>query len=196
MKLNELKPSHVKGLNKLESYDDFNIWLKENNFRSIGSGLYATVYGSDDSKLVLKTTHEDFCYDHFADFAAKNRHITYIPRVVKKVTDKGFTVYIIEKLDELIGIEKDYLEALLNYLHYFFAKSSKEERRNQFYRFLGHIEDSERFYNDMQFLLKIARMVRVIKKDMPANCGLDLHSGNIMKRGNQYVFTDPFLIKI
>ena len=178
-------PASLKPSGTLE---EFNERLEKEGYRRIGSGLFATAWAKDDTH-VIKVASNDSAYEDYLSVVMAHQENPYFPRVfdVKRFKGVGFyrkdggdmnvTVVSMERLQPGEMEPKMALE--------------------------GHIKLSAKhvIWDDKALELtkkypmpnsKHSKQLFRVMKEMNREHGwLDLHSGNIMFRGEQPVIIDP-----
>lgn len=165
--------------------------LKNAGFCHIGGGLYAEVYGLPGADWVVKATRGDIAYTKFLHFV-RQLPCELFPHIYDHFeigTENGYfwTVTVLEKLENL-RTRQD-ANTLANVAHYTASMSmSKGE-----YFWWGDKPDTSVLSGDFQAACELlGEYAAEVNQTAKRGINLDLHSGNIMLRGEQMVITDPF----
>jgi hypothetical protein len=179
-----------------------------NNMEELGSGLYSTVYGGNDTPYVVKIMRgADGGYITYINVAAEiAQDCAYVPKVIRKV--------LYRLADEEYGPDERpghsnrdyyaiYLERLQQPCRYNYCNKIPKQTLDRFASRLNSIvydaynepdsfnwDNHKPKHRDLIALLVLVR-IEAQKVGGVDSVGLDLHAGNIMKRGRQYVVTDP-----
>ena len=132
-------------------------------FDKLGAGKYASVFGNKSYPYVIKVFMKDSAYIRWVSLCLKNRRNKYCPKIKGKVVKLTPLVYAI-RLEKLKP----------TYFGGEFADAFSKWQSNQSYR-----TDDQDINDILDFF--------VDNKNL-----LDLHSDNVMARGNQMVIIDPF----
>lgn len=180
-------------------------------FDELGGGLYSTVYGSKDSPFAVKLMRgSDNGYISYLETIAELGHDSpYIPKIHRIInyrmvdheyarengvqpgrTNRDYFVFYIERLqatrregrgDCNVKRPIDYFARRLDRLADIAWKDQQFGTKE-----LDWSKYSKK-HQDLLALLVLAREVA----DKYECVGFDLHAGNVMKRGSQFVVTDP-----
>lgn len=136
-------------------------------FKQVGSGLFAMVMKNDKYPYVLKIyDRNDTGYKHYLDFCLKNQDNPYVPKIKGRPTPINKTKYMFIRLEALQPVTSGEARAMFN--AYESVKMGTSTNKN---------------------LKKVVDFVEMMRSEPDIH--FDLHQGNIMKRGNQLVITDP-----
>lgn len=173
-------PVGKKGLKKQDdkgmALDAFNKFLTDNGFKKLGTGSFGTVFESPNYPWVFKLFYNDPAYFKFFEFARANQSNPYLPTIKGKYIrlNKGVYVIRLEKLEKLGYNSPREFPALDHLLNIITAADFKRE--------MAQVKKIDP---------KLADTIGQISKLLGNDFEFDLHSGNLMKRGNQLVITDP-----
>lgn len=204
-RLDELKPSHAKGLRDMgeKDADALHGFLQQHGFKELGNGLYSSVWGSQNSNAVVKVTHGvgDKCWLSFAETIGKhpNKHFPKISKVqvyTDQSTQKPNFYCFMERLTDIFDmpITDDDVELAAFLLGHFGIQVMPPPKIAEL---LGSnitpsvLKDVGQSYRDANSLLET---IEFLQSNIPHACRWDLHDGNIMWRPstNTLVITDPF----
>lgn len=213
-RLDELKPSHAKGLRDMQKKTSSKLqtFLRKHGFRNLGTGVYSTVWGAQNSNFVVKVTKGfgDRCWLTFAEYVGKNKNKHY-PRLssVKLYTDsqsgkKNFYCFM-ERLSDIkqIPMTPDN-KPLIAFLITVFGESYVFGKEKEYAEFLGfgirlyelttseHVKEIASQYTDSESFNKAVEQLKTAK---PVSCDWDLHLGNVMFRESTktLVIIDPYI---
>ena len=164
--------------------------LKKAGYEKLGEGYYAAVYAKGDADHVLKLfSVRDTSYPNFVNMTIQNPNI-HFPKFkgkMMKVTNEYYAIRMemLTRFGEATG-DGPILEKIKNYIYGYatYGRSYSDNIRGQ-----QVIKEIDQFEEMQPGIKKACELIA----DMIANgyVGLDLHAGNIMRRGNTIVFTDP-----
>ena len=164
-------PAHIDTCVGPSKYAD---QLRDKGWEPAGTGSYAKVYAKGNR--VIKIAIGDDAYDCFLSYVLANQNNPYLPKIYKVerfIANHGstYTVVEMEKLSPIYQSrnrnqirEVTQMEEDFFYTHKYVWKKSKA------YAFVAALMDYLREYVGHR---------------------PDLHTGNVMMRGNQLVITDP-----
>lgn len=158
--------------------EDLISYLEQNNFTKEGEGVYGAVYSSDKIVIKIDKGQKDPAYMNFYNFC-KTHNNDHLPSFGKIIEIDGFYVLPMEKLQH--GSSRNF-----RYLCDWMQDMSTADKVTQ-----------EKIYDDIprDYLSQRDSLIDVIN-DLKSykNNGhhFDLHSNNIMLRGNTVVITDPY----
>lgn len=136
-------------------------------FKQIGSGLFAVVLKNKTYPYVLKIYDKnDTGYKHYLDFCIKNQDNPYVPKIKGRPVSIRDTRYMVIRIETLEPINKGDMRTF--YILWEGVRNGTTTDRN---------------------LKKVIDFIEMMKTDPGIH--FDLHQGNVMKRGNQLVVTDP-----
>lgn len=175
--------------------------LNAKGFIPLGSGQSAIVFKGKSTNTVLKIFVPDRCYVDFLKFIAKhpNKHFPKVKKLVKFKAPalKGLYGIKLEPLKPLslleynkdIGFHCFCLTVGMAYSSIFDLNASfniamKYYKNNEYITRAGEWEKEN---------VELAKAIRLLSTRMNKNkCRNDLKASNIMKRGNDWVITDPY----
>lgn len=158
----------ASGLSSVDTRDNswrnnLNRYMSNYDFRPLGSGKYASVYGNEKYPYVLKVFQKDSAYLRWIKFSLTHKHNPYVPKIKGKVVKITPMIYAI-RLEKLSP----------TYMSGEFADEYQQWMNDKTHQASDpDIQEILDFFADNKNLL-------------------DLHSENVMKRGNQLVIIDPF----
>lgn len=138
-------------------------YMSKYGFRTLGSGKYASVYGNESYPYVLKVFQKDSAYLRWIKFSLANKNNPYVPKIKGKVVKITPLVYAI-RLEKLSPT---------------FMSGEFADEYQQWMRDNSHRAQDPNIQEILDFFANNKNL-------------LDLHSENVMKRGNQLVIIDPF----
>lgn len=174
-------------------------------FKPAGSGIAARVFVHNDG-IVYKFWAKDSEYEKFIDFVASNQDDKHLPKLKSKVKElttffkhpekfpKKIKYVKLEQLtptryeDQFPGA-KIYTLDVLNAIEAE-LKSGKKDVKNVIEE-LSEDEGSWLKPQSVALVKSLFLTVEKILKAFPEKKALDLHSGNVMKRGDEIVLIDP-----
>ena len=162
--------------------------LRKAGYERIDSGFFANVYAKPGADHVLKLfKSRDKAYPAFVNMTIQNPNI-HFPKFkgkMMKITDEYYAIRM-EKLQRYDATNKILLDMIKNYIYGYatYGRSYSDNIRGQ-----EVIKDIDQVEIRQPGIKKACELIA----DMIANgnVGLDLHSKNLMMRGNIIVFTDP-----
>lgn len=131
-------------------------------FKKLGSGCYSDVYALDDTRVLKIVKKKDSGYARFVEICKKNRNNPHLPRILYSGMWAGKQIYVLERLRN-----DQYSKANDNF------RSALSLGNNPYITY-GNKD--------------IAELARLLKDNNLTN---DLHSGNVMFRGDVPIVTDP-----
>ena len=141
-------------------------YMGAHGFSFLGSGKYASVYGNPKYSYVIKVFMRDSAYQRWLDFCLKNKDNKHVPKIKGKVIKISNDVFAI-RLEKLTPLKQDLRRGD-------FGNAYHEWENDNSYK----SEDKD--INDiLEFFSKNKNLI-------------DIHSENIMMRGNVDVVVDPF----
>jgi hypothetical protein len=155
--------------------------LRSKGYEELGSGTFANVFQrkSRPNEVIKLFGTNDDAYESYINFIMKHQDNPHFPKVIGKpilITHDYYAVKL-EKLEpyEIKRDSVEFINNIDNYLHNFSSKSRNES-----------------FENYLDAFPKFKEALDLLKthKD-EVLFGWDIHSGNIMWRGNTIVLTDP-----
>lgn len=159
----------LKILKECPKNKNLNDFLEEHTkMKELGSGYFSSVYKvKGHPKLVLKVARDSNTYYRYVTWATRTKS-KHAPKVYwkKKISEKT-SVYIMEKLKESKGKERNIVRRTGEY--FWDMDFPKKDKKN------------ESLYN---FLKKL-------RKEFGDEGAWDLHQNNMMLRGETIVVTDP-----
>lgn len=204
MKLKELNLNNYKHIskNKWNMPDNLFKWLKENNFKLIGEGVFSDAYESDEimkDKFIVKVNRGelDKRYLEFVDFCQENKQNTHLPKMGNIRMFEGWYIIFIEKLKpiktDFLGFNFEKFYTFFNKLVDFgmqqnLQKISLEKEIKDFFILNSKKPDLIELY--LEQFCEMSIILGKLKEKLNCNT-LDLHDGNIMLRGNTLVIIDP-----
>lgn len=192
---------------KIEDFDnmfgqDFKLpqdvinYLKEKNFKKIGSGFYSEVYSSPDENFVIKINkgNIDNNYLYFVDFCNEYKS-PHLPKLGKiKKYDNYYFLFIekLQKINSNIGIILDVLSMITRTTNL----TNKEKFTEIVNDYLGtEYEDYDDMINNIVFgdqLLDLCKTLQQLLINVGFNSTDEVHEDNIMMRKDgTLVLTDP-----
>lgn len=190
--LNFINFMNTKATRTSQSLDDYQEKLNKLKIKSVGSGAYATVYQHPTEKrLVVKVfdPSEDLAYTTYAKWCLKNQENKYVPKILHyeefshKNKKPHIGVVILEKLT-VADCDDDFSEKINSFLR------AKKIQNVNLYSLDYHSTWLKLARNPCNELKAFAKFMHKISR---SNKGfsIDIHSGNILFRKKQIVFTDP-----
>lgn len=135
------------------------------DFKKLGAGKYASVFGNKKYPYVIKVFMKDSAYIRWISFCLKNKTNPYVPKIkgkVVKVTDLVYAIRL-EKLEP-------------------FSRVQGSEFMSHYYK----------WQNDPKYKSGDKDLDSVFEHFSKNKKLLDLHGENLMMRGKQVVVIDPY----
>lgn len=200
MKLNELNLDgykHIKN-NDWDNKYTLDDWLYDHGLKKIGQGTRSDIYASQNENFVVKVNFDnlDEIYLKFVDFCHKNKNI-HLPKIGNVKEFENSYIVFVEKLEkinlEYLGFSAemnlyDFFNTCIN--HLFFQKINDDDLINLIKKQYIIGTKQEISNNLLKQFFSIIKIMTKFKEDMKVKNNLDLHSGNIMLRGNTLVVID------
>ena len=166
-------------------------WLKERDFKKLGEGLYSSVFQSQTENFVVKINNGDIDegYLEFLDFCRKTKS-PHLPKIGTVKKYENWYIIFIEKL-EPSNLSRWINTDLLN-----FFSSYRGDDWDSFEKVYNALllPNGSPFNDDSvkkQFF-ELSNLVTLFEGYSDNGTIInDLHSNNIMMRGDTYVITDP-----
>ena len=164
-------PDYIERRNQMSN---FTIELTKHGFNKVGSGSFGIVYEKPGYPWLFKIFHIDPAYLEFLKWAIKNQSNPYIPKIkgkILKINNDTFAVRM-EKLQRFNDTGNEKLELFYNKLLDLGYFGFTDEVRDWFDRNFPGFSD----------------IIDALKK---SKFKIDIHTGNIMMRGEVPVIIDP-----
>lgn len=184
----------VKSLKKITA-DEILLRMKKEGV-SIKNGSFGAVLINPKWDYVIKVFPKDDCYLSFVEYAMEHPNPSFPKFKKKPSTIKAFfdQSHMYNKLDKFYAVKMEKLTPL----------STSEERAIFGIRWV--VEDAREAKNEQELtdivkkagytkykdLVKTFLALEEVTSVKDKKCALDIHHGNIMKRGSTYVVVDPF----
>lgn len=159
-------------------YELFTNFLEKYGFEEVGSGVFGIVYEKQNYPWIFKIFQDDPAYKRFIEYAMKNQHIPYLPKVkgkLIKINDNTYAIRL-EKLSAFNLVLHPELEKLFDILR----KSDKSSDIPK--------KDVEWLESNYPGIVNVLNYLSKDKTDV-----FDIHAGNIMLRGKTPVLVDPII---
>lgn len=198
MKLNELNLDgykHIKN-NDWKLPKNLADWLYENNFEKIGRGLFSSVFASQTENFVVKVNRGniDESYIKFVEFCQKNNS-PHLPKMGKIKKYDNFYIIFVEKLkpmEDFFGMGEMSTWKFFNYCIDIINSTNDDEfKKEKIKEAFNKRTNYSLNENILEQIFEISFLMSKFLKELPDRNMLDLHSGNIMLRGNNLVVIDP-----
>lgn len=176
--------SYKKALGgKFDYPQDLINFLEDNNFKKKGEGVFSSVYADDSHKVVIKINKGkiDDSYIKFANFCRKENS-PHLPKLGKIRKFGDYYVLAMEKLET--SNSSDFNE-MCDWIDEAARAVSTNLRGKQS---VLDAEVPEVYKSQKEDIIKV---IRDMKSLLDSDIDFDLHSGNIMLRGNTIVLIDP-----
>lgn len=174
-----------------ETVDQYKSRLRRLHVKKLGSGLFSTVYAhpQHESVAVKAVFEDDPMYMRFARAAKKHQSNPWFPKIFDITRCK---------------MEDSYYGGPIN-VNFVFLERLQRAKRNDIKRAVRHIIDTSdvddyriRTFTDFSTdtwedisRSSVDEHVRALAKVLASAEAEDIHSANVMMRGDQLVFTDP-----
>ena len=146
--------------------DNLTEYMNAHGFKFLGKGKYASVYGNPKYPFVIKVFMRDSAYQRWLDFCLKNKNNKHVPQIKGKVVKITNNVMAL-RIERLTPLKGSYSSEK------FGSEFAKWERDN------SYVSDD----SDINDILKHFSMNKKL---------IDIHSENIMMRGDVDVVVDPY----
>jgi hypothetical protein len=170
----ELAGAKVHTSRPIETVEQLEDYMETLGFSMLSGGEFSLVFENPRVNEVVKV-YNDECYDRFISFCKAHRNNPCLPRF------RGNGVRLNEKA-RMIRIER-------------LSETTSEEQRAAGLHTLVSIASKPQadfeqwdFSPEQQLFLDTLQELHSQK----GGCWVDLNSGNIMKRGDQFVIVDPY----
>ena len=174
-------------------YATLNEWqaiMDEYGFKHLGTGSYGSAYEHPSYPWVFKIFKNDKSYFAFLQYARKNQNNPNLPKISgsyirirkdpKHISSNDAYVVRLEKLREMTADEWNKIEKIIEIFQDMVADAS----------YGGDATDEEiKLRNQYQGIYDI--ISAMWNADIFKNSHFDIHSGNVMMRGNVPVIIDP-----
>lgn len=178
----------IKAQQTTETADEFAKRLRKMGYRCIGTGAFAAVYSRPGDDVVIKigSDGEDDPWLHYAHACKSSKPNPWLPKINKvalfNVTtsngwDEQYYVAEIERLKPITTSRKRIHREVLEGLDSVWDIAERSSLKAM--RLLG-MDDN---------LVEAFRVITMVQDR--TNGSRDIHSGNVMLRGDQFVITDP-----
>ncbi len=165
--------SDIKTVDTRASWNnDLHKLMEKHGFKLLGSGKYASVFGNPKYQYVLKVFMKDSAYLKWVSFVQANKENPYVPKIRGKVLKITPIIYAIR------------LEKLSPYSE--MPSLSPKTTGPQFMR------DYRKWQDDKNFKSSDKNIQDILDHFTINKALLDLHSENMMMRGDQLVIVDPY----
>jgi len=174
--LNELSGASVYRRKNVKSIDDLSTLMTTLGFHYLDGGEYSAVFEKNDIDMVVKVFN-DSCYENFINFCRQHSGNPHLPKFrgsSVKINNKARMIRI-ERLESVA--QDDPLAAQIVSLDKIANLTKPEEL------IMWELSDEQKA------IIEILKKLEAVR---PNKCRMDLHFGNIMKRGDTMVIIDPF----
>ncbi len=166
------------------SIEDYASFLKKQKVKLLGFGMFASVYQHPTiPDMVAKLYDDDEAYDRYVEWCLSNQQNPFVPKIYSVHDYPEFKIVFMEKLKECDQSKFELWmksEFVLDDLTPGFISAKVLARTLQNRTFTD--EKDARFLAVLDFVQQ-----QILINDYE----LDLHSGNVMMRGKEFVITDP-----
>ena len=173
------------GVGRSGHYDamkKFNEFMSEHGFKKMGEGAFGAVYEKDGYPWVFKLFHGDPAYLDFLRYAIAHQHNPHVPKFKGKpfkIDDKTYAIR---------------MEKLYEWTSYFDLMGHTKSLMHAVYSWRPPVSPEQ----EEVFKSRGAAGLIPVLNDLAQMCSgknyrLDLHHGNIMRRGNTMVIVDPLV---
>lgn len=166
-------PGAFIDMSTLEERGDGTFIVKSSAFKQLGSGMYSDVYEIDDKHVLKVVKRYDSGYANFVSIVAAHPNNPHFPKILFDGEWEGKQVYILERLSD---------QASGSWAHRELARIVQKLARGNADEYLS----GDNPYIRVSLPQSLKDAAKAIE-----NCCSDLHSGNIMWRGDVLVITDP-----
>lgn len=158
-----------------EKLKQFSNYMQSNGFEMLGTGISGMAFEKPNYPWIFKIFTDDNGYLFYFNYSRTNQNNPHVPKVKGrpiKITPNTFLVRV-EKLKEL----------------------SPAMHRSELIDLITSIEWPDDYTPELRniFVKKYPHIVPVLDTIIHSGYSLDLHTGNLMARGNTIVITDPLL---
>lgn len=168
------------------TFDQFVDQLKKEGYKKLGRGSFALVMGKPGADTVIKISYnESDPWPVYAETIRKSKlsDNPWLPKVfsIKRFEDEFGDSYHVAEMERLRPLKSNR------------QSSQMVDTIEGMWNSVTNSNKMALAFIDRQFVAAVKLIDKVIDKhnDDYNEAWLDLHTGNIMRRGDQYVFTDP-----
>ncbi len=186
MRLEELNLDAAKHLARTvwDRTDAVERWLVEHGFTQLGRGSYGSVW-TDYSRVVVKVFHNDPAYVKFVEFCRSHRGDPHLPKISKLYPLAGNSGIVFMELLTPYEGDRKFVDTMDDYFHWRMLDFSGRLTTQgiKFPEWMPHFAKKNK--NLAGTLDELAYYF------CQTSYFADIHSKNIMMRGNTIVITDP-----
>jgi hypothetical protein len=201
MKINELK-----GYKKDSAYDtlvtathgdaeiafkDFISKALQHGWELKGTGKFGTVLYKSGKDYVYKVYRDEYdTYRAYAEWARRHQANPFVPKVGKVIKIPGTDHIYANKIEILKPLENSNDPKLKKYIDRELVNKEQLTTKDEYNPFYAELE-SQYFRQALKSLYFSDKNFKQVIDFVYKFASLDLHSGNVMWRGDQLVITDP-----
>ena len=178
-KAKEIFDVDVKDKPLYRSLDEWKSIMNDYGFKHLGTGSYGSAYEHPNYPWVFKIFKGDTSYIKYFNYAKRNQNNPNIPRIKGSYIRIGNDAYVVrlEKLQEISGEQYKKLEKIINHILYI----------------VDMTKDNQPLEKEDKQIIQMYPGLYKIYSDVSnfENSYVDIHSGNIMMRGDVPVIIDP-----
>lgn len=162
------------------SLDEWELIMKQYGFKHLGSGNFGSVYERPGYPWVFKIFTYDKAYFNYLTYAMNHQGNPHIPKIKGKYIKINKNTYAvrIEKLTPISDTAFRKISEILNKIDIIIHTDDKSNED------IAFIKNNYDLYELLMILYKT---------DTFSEYGKDMHSSNIMMRGNTPVLVDPVI---
>lgn len=169
--------------------------LQQSHKLEIKNGKFAIVLVPEDKPFVYKLWTKDPAFDYWLDLCKKNQTLYFIPKFIGRIK-KIANVFVrrssaedyikVAQMEKLTPLPDKYNDAFPDIRKYMSLPCTREDKLDEIMDYL------ERNFEDS--FCKWVSDIRVFLQKHPQSLYVrDIHSGNVMMRGEDFVLVDPYV---
>jgi hypothetical protein len=197
-----MKLQELTGYKKATDYQNSTIQqylarLQQSNKLEIRNGKFAIVLVPEDKPFVYKLWTKDPAFDYWLDLCKKNQNLYFLPKFIGR-TKKIANVFVrrssasdyinVAQMEKLTPLPDKYKDAFGDIRRYL---SLNELRYPE--DIADIVEYLERDFEDS--FCKWVKDIKIFLQKHPTKYTKDIHPGNVMMRGDDFVLVDPYVVE-
>lgn len=190
MKLHELQavPRDVRHLKSDPDFISIHAYLSSQGYVRVGRGAYGRVYRNVKQNKVLKVFKDDPRYIDWVNFCRENPTNPFVPKFRSKIINFNNGIYgvLLEELSRGDSDENAIVANIISCIVELLPNIKSSIKTSVWVRGLY-----DQYQSSFDYFLNNEEFLRVAKFLHKNRSRMDITEDNIMKRGNQWVITDP-----